>query len=317
MLDLAPIKRAIQQAAALCLQVQQRHLTYSDKGQDDPVTIADYGAQALICRAIQQHFPGDAVLAEEQGAQFIELVPQPQREQVVALLCDVLSESVSEDEVRRWLDYGHGVTAARTWVIDPVDGTKGFLAMRHYAIAIGLLENGQPIGGVLSAPGYKEGSALFWALNGQAYRQSLEGGTVTPIRVSQRTDPAQIRIVQSMEESHTSDELITLTRQHAGLMAALVEKIDSMEKYALVACDDADLYLRLSKRGSKYGHKAWDHAAGTAIVLAAGGRVSDLDGAPLDFSKGSVLPNQGMIVSNGLIHERVVAAVQAALNEGV
>jgi 3'(2'), 5'-bisphosphate nucleotidase len=57
----------------------------------------------------------------------------------------------------------------------------------------------------------------------------------------------------------------------------------------------------------------WDHCAGTALVEAAGGRVSDVDGSALDFSQGLALANQGIIVSNGAIHEQVVAAVLRVL----
>ncbi|NOG52482.1 MAG: hypothetical protein HND48_25830 [Chloroflexi bacterium] len=75
-MNLEPIKTAARQAAALCSTVQKRHFVTSQKADNDgPVTIADYGAQALIANAIKLHFPGDAVLAEESGEQFVGLVP--------------------------------------------------------------------------------------------------------------------------------------------------------------------------------------------------------------------------------------------------
>lgn len=313
MIDLIPILRAVQQAAALCSTVQHKHLAHSDKGSNDPVTIADYGSQALICRAVARLFPEDAVLAEEHGSQFIELVPEIQRQQIVDLLGETLGEMVTQDDVVRWLDHGQGRQAARTWVIDPVDGTKGFVAGRHYCIAVGVLEAGKPVAAVMGTPGYEQG-ALFYTQFGRAFMQPMDGGTATPIRVSERTDPAALRVVESVEEAHASHDRMARVRDLAGLNAAGVERIDSQEKYALVACGYADLYLRLPRADKPSRHKSWDHAAGTAVVQAAGGMVTDVDGTLLDFSQGEILPNRGMIVSSPRIHEQVLRAVQTVMN---
>jgi 3'(2'), 5'-bisphosphate nucleotidase len=101
----------------------------------------------------------------------------------------------------------------------------------------------------------------------------------------------------------------------AGLAEAQVVQVDSMDKYAMVACGDAELYLRIPVNRN-YRHKAWDHAAGTALVQAAGGLVTDLNGEPLDFTQGALLANnRGMVVSNGRIHERVLWGIQAVLGD--
>ena len=101
-----------------------------------------------------------------------------------------------------------------------------------------------------------------------------------------------------------------------GDSAAELIHIDSMEKYARIAAGDAELYLRLPRMGSTRPFMIWDHCAGTAIVEAAGGKVTDVDGSPLDYSGGKTLNNQGIVVSNGAVHERVIAAVQKILAEG-
>ena len=81
----------------------------------------------------------------------------------------------------------------------------------------------------------------------------------------------------------------------------------------MLACGDADLYLRLP-REAKPKHRAWDHAAGAVLVQAAGGVVTDIDGSLLDFSTGAILSNNmGMVVSNGQIYEHVLEVVQAAM----
>jgi len=281
------------------------------------VTIADYGSQAILCRAISLAFPGEAIQAEEQGSQFMTLVPDEQREQVIQLVGEALGESVTEMKIVYWLDSGHGAQSERTWVIDPIDGTKGFIALRRYSICVGILDKGQVVGGVIGSPGYprsdgKEG-LLFQAQNGDAYVEPLEGGTPRWIQASDLTDARMIRVVESVERDHANLEMMARVRQAAGLAGAQVESLDSQDKYAMVACGDADLYLRLPREVAPK-HKAWDHAAGTALVMAAGGMVTDIDGSPLDFSLGPILlKNKGMIVSNGRIHERVLKAVRETL----
>lgn len=310
---------AARDAAKLCHLAQQQLLSASvkaDGDQREPVTIADYGSQAILCRALQKQYPNDAVIAEESAEQFMRLVAPEQRRRIVALLSQVLAQPVSEGELVSWLDFGKDRRAARAWVIDPIDGTKGFLAGRHYAIACGLLLEGRPAGGIVAAPGYNDGQgALFYTRDGKAYRASLERGEGAPVTVSRRSRPEDIIAAQSYERAHASKSRMARARELAGLGGVRILELDSMEKYALVACGDADLYMRLPREGSSYAHKVWDHAAGVALVLAAGGSATDLDGGPLDFSRGETLPNAGMIVSNGRVHERVVEAVGRVMLE--
>ena len=313
------ILAAVRDAAKLCRLVQENFLSAETKSTGDhsePVTIADYGSQAIICRALQQRYPTDAVVAEESGAQFVQLVSAEGRAQVLALLKQVLRQEVTEADLVAWLDFGAGRSAARTWVIDPIDGTKGFLAQRHYAIACGQLLNGQVSDGIVATPGYNDGEgALFYTLDGATFRAPLAGGDGIRVTVSSRQSPEDIIAAQSFERAHASKSRMARARELAGLGGARLLELDSMEKYALVACGDADLYMRLPREKSRYAHKIWDHAAGVALVQAAGGTVTDLDGSPLDFSQGETLPNPGMIISNGAHHQRVVEAVGQVMAE--
>lgn len=316
MRDLTPVIDAVRQGAALCREVQAHYLTRSDKTGQEPVTIADYGAQAILCRALMRHFPADTVIAEESGAQFAQLVEPEQRAQIVTLVSRILNTTVTEADLIEWLDYGQtALPGPRTWLIDPVDGTKGFLAFRHYVTAVALLEDGQATAAVIGAPEYPgfEGGALFYAENGSAHLQLMNGGTARRIRVSDRSDMATLRALQSVEKSHVSHDRIGRVRALTGIPDALVGWADSQEKYARIANGDAELYLRLNRTTSTRPHYVWDHAPGTVLVQAAGGRVSDLDGAPLDFSQGRALPNSGVIATNGVIHAQMVAAVQTIL----
>jgi len=292
-----------------------------DKQDSEPVTIADYGSQALIGYALMQHCPDDAVLAEEAGSQFLELTSDKQKAEIINLLTTILDFNVSKDDIVAWLDQGTKVeNPARTWIVDPIDGTKGFVAMRHYAIGVGIVENGQPVGGIIAAPGYGDGisgdddeGALFYIQDGVAYQEPLMGGSARQISVSSRQD--DLTIVQSYERKHASKSRMAITREKAGMADATIFELDSMEKYALVANGYADVYLRLPNLDNTRPHMTWDHAPGVALVLAAGGKATDVTGEPLDFSKGRILPNRGMVVSNGLVHDRLITAINELLDE--
>src|SRR6185369_7186678 len=149
--------------------------------------------------------------------------------------------------------------------------------------------------------------ALFHAQSGIAYVQPLHGGEVKRIRVSEHTESASLRALESVEKSHANHERMARVRNAAGMGEAELFRLDSMEKYARIAAGDAELYLRLPRLNSTRPFMIWDHCAGTAIVEAAGGKVTDVDGSPLDYSSGKTLNNQGIIVSNGAVHERVIA----------
>lgn len=328
-MNIDPILQAVRQAAMLCREVQHGTFHSIDKenpakNDKEPVTIADYGSQAIICRAIQTYFPDDAIIAEEAGDQFVELTTPQQRTRILNLLTQTLDQNVTQDDVVAWLDHGKGKQATRTWIIDPIDGTKGFIAMRHYAIGVGIVEDGKPTGGIMAAPGYGDGvsgydedGAIFFVRDGKAYKCPIRdaAGECDMIQVSSKSAGDDVRVVQSYEKEHASKNRMRVVREKAGLGNARVDDLDSMEKYALVAAGEADVYLRLPNLDSTRPHFVWDHAPGVALVLAAGGQVTDYDGTPLDFSQGATLPNKGMLVSNGVLHDALVQATIALIQE--
>jgi 3'(2'), 5'-bisphosphate nucleotidase len=321
MMNLNPILDAVRRASLLCREVQKSHIIENAKAFSEPVTIADYGSQAIINRAIRAAFPQDSIMAEENGAQFMALVSDEQKQMIAQLVSVALGQAVTVTEIATWLDYanysGH---EGRVWVIDPIDGTKGFLAHRHYCVAVGILEDGQPNAAVMGCPAYPgfEGGALFSAQDGAAYRMPLMDASAAPqaVRVSERVAPHEVRVLESVEKSHVGHERMARVQQLAGYGDSPVERVDSQEKYARIAAGDGELYLRLPRVNSTRGHSTWDHAAGAALLYAAGGTVTDIDGTPLDFTTGRELSNnQGMIVSNGRFHDKILDAVRIVLNE--
>ena len=119
--------------------------------------------------------------------------------------------------------------------------------------------------------------------------------------------------MESREKAHSDQSLSARAADRLGISAAPV-RIDSQCKYAVVARGDASLYLRLPTRPG-YVERIWDHAAGALVVTEAGGRVTDVDGRPLDFSRGRGLEgNRGVVASAGAWHDEALAAVQAELD---
>jgi 3'(2'), 5'-bisphosphate nucleotidase len=123
---------------------------------------------------------------------------------------------------------------------------------------------------------------------------------------------AEARLCESVESGHSNHDESALVAERLGIMAAPY-RIDSQCKYAAVARGDASIYLRLPTRAD-YQEKIWDHAAGKFAVEQAGGRVTDVDGRPLDFSVGARLSNnRGVVATDGRFHDEVLEAVAEVL----
>jgi len=318
--DLQTIKTVARMAASLCQTIQAELVDPAEKDGREPVTIADYASQALIGNALAENYPDDAVLAEERSEEFMLLLDDRQRALVQRYVTDAVGGYVFEEQICAWLDYGKQKTAARTWVIDPIDGTKGFLAQRHYCVAIGLLVQNQPALGVLASPGFysddpnppDDPGALIFARHGAgAFIEPLFGGEAQPIHVSMHTDPQTARLLSSYESAHT-DRAFLARLSHALKRGpdAPERQLDSQDKHAMIAAGLGDIFLRLAP-DLAYREKMWDHAAGHAIVSEAGGRITDINGRALDFSTGRRMTrNRGVVVTNRYLHDAVLAAIR-------
>jgi 3'(2'), 5'-bisphosphate nucleotidase len=140
----------------------------------------------------------------------------------------------------------------------------------------------------------------------------ITGAGSTPATVAAPATIAYARFCESVESGHTNQDHSAQVAELLGIRAEPY-RIDSQCKYAAVARGDASIYLRLPTRAG-YVEKIWDHAAGKFVVEQAGGRVTDVTGAPLDFSHGRGLAaNSGVIATDGRFHDRVVAAVTQVL----
>ncbi|MBI1371192.1 MAG: 3'(2'),5'-bisphosphate nucleotidase [Phycisphaera sp.] len=316
---------AVRLASHLCRAVQAEiDDAVLQKKDRSPVTVADFGSQALVCRALQAAFPNDPVIGEEDAAALRQADNAPLLARVVDHVARLLPGATPDAEaVCGWIDRGgHSDHAARYWTLDPIDGTKGFLRADQYAIALALIVDGQLTVGAMACPNLPvdpaqpDGprGAIFTSVAGHgAAVRPIDDADVapTPIRVSATDAPAAACFCESFESGHSSHDDSARVAELLSITAEPV-RMDSQAKYAAVARGQADIYLRLPTRAD-YVEKIWDHAAGAAVVTEAGGKVTDLAGRPLTFTHGRTLSdNRGVIVTNGLLHDRVLAALAQA-----
>ena len=233
------------------------------KPGDEPVTAADQAVNALLAAGLREAFPQDALLTEE----------------------------LPDDGSR------HG--AARSWLVDPIDGTKDFIAGRPgFAVMIGLLCDGQPALGVVYQP---LGGVLYYATAGQGAFRCRGDGAPERLRVSAVRALQAVRMVSSA--SHPAPE-VQEVRAQAGISDELA--IGSVGiKLSLIAAGERDLYINPMGRT-----KLWDTCGPEIILREAGGRLTDTRGEALDYSSAALEHRRGLVASNGLVHDEALARLR-------
>lgn len=320
-LEVLTALQAVRLASELCQNVR-RDLTGKgtiQKSDRSPVTIADYGSQAIVCKLIRETFPEDPIIAEEDSSE----LRKPDRSEILQQVRDYVSAifpGASPKEVCSWIDHSTHAIKGRFWTLDPIDGTKGFLRGDQYAIALALIENGHIELGLMGCPNLyvnpdqrdRLQGCLFFALRGRgAFQTTLGGEGRQRLSVSKISRPEDATFTESVEPDHADHETHLRVAKKLGMVKPPL-KMDSQAKYGIVARGEATFYLRVpSSIEPEYREKIWDHAAGVIIAEEAGGKVTDLHGRPLDFSRGVTLErNEGILVSNGILHEVILNALE-------
>jgi 3'(2'), 5'-bisphosphate nucleotidase len=199
---------------------------------------------------------------------------------IVAMLSAAFPEIpiVSEETVP---ENGFASPAARFWLVDPLDGTREFVAKNgEFAILVGLVEDGRPVLGVVHGPAL----GVTYAAHGPgtAVRRRGAGG-FEPIR-ARVPSPEGVVVVHS--RSHENSR--RLAEYFAGRPVLDRQKCGSALKFGVLAAGEADFYPRFGTT------MEWDTAAGQAVLEAAGGHVFGLDGRPLGYGKPG-LKNDGFL----------------------
>lgn len=227
-------------ASEKVLSIYSSNFKVDYKADNSPITAADTASHRIIVEGLR-HLSHDIPVLSEEGAD----IPWSER--------------------KHW---------HRFWLIDPIDGTKDFTQRTgEFTVNIALIEHGEPILGVVTAPALKE---AYWGLKGEGAYKRDRTGRVRRISV---VVPAEAkRIVAS--KNHLNDEtkaFIDNIGPHELVQAG------SSLKFCRIAEGHADIYPRLGPTCE------WDTAAAHAVLAAAGGKVQTLDGQPLTYGKEDVL----------------------------
>jgi len=259
------------EAGAAILDIYDGPLEIEQKaGANDrePVTQADRLANEIIVQRLGKEFPEDGILAEE-----------------------------SIDTERR-------LGKSRVWMIDPLDGTTGFIEGNgDFAVQIGLEENGQCVLGVVYQP-----------LTGVLYRAVRGGGAWVErpeaepeqTRVSDHIELATMRLAAS--RSHRSPRMDRVVQSFG--VKQEVRRGSVGIKVGLIVEQQCDLYVHLSPRT-----KQWDTCAPEIILEEAGGKLTDLFGQPLRYNLPEVQNRNGIVASNSVAHQEIIAALEPLLAE--
>ncbi|MBF8721240.1 3'(2'),5'-bisphosphate nucleotidase CysQ [Pseudomonas guariconensis] len=213
----------------------------TNKADDSPVTAADLAAHQVIAEGLQALAPHIPVLSEED--------------------CDIALA-----ERQAW---------TRWWLVDPLDGTKEFIAgSEEFTVNIALIERGEVVFGVVSMP--TNGRCYFGGRQLGAWR-ALAGAEAEPIQVRQQP-PQNGRFTVVASKRHSSPQQEALL---GGLGSAVGElelaNVGSSLKFCLLAEGAADCYPRLAPTSQ------WDTAAAQGVLEGAGGEVIGLDGLPFRY----------------------------------
>ena len=207
------------------------------KDDKTPVTEADLASERVIVAMLTAAFPEIPVVSEE-------TVPEA----------------------------GFESPAHRFWLVDPLDGTREFVARNgEFAVLIGLIEDGRPVLGVVHGPAI---GVTYVAHGPGTAMMRRDGGAFAPIRARA---PAPDGVVVVHSRSHENSRRLAEYFQDKSVLDRM--KCGSALKFGVLAAGEADFYPRFGTT------MEWDTAAGQAVLEAAGGRVFGLDGKPLAYGK--------------------------------
>ena len=246
---------AARRAGQVLLERYPAGRTLIVKGYRDIVTDADTAAEAIILGRIRARFPDHTIVSEEAG--------------------------------------GNEISSGYTWIVDPLDGTTNYAhRVPIFAVSIGVLEQGEPLIGVIYDPLRDQ---MFVAERGGGAR--LNGA---PMHVSRVASLGHAGV--SLDWGHSDalrERVLAYLHQVAPRCGTLRVLGSATLAQAYVAAGWLDAYFSL-------GLKPWDAAAGTLLVVEAGGRCSTPEGEPYHVD----LP--GCLATNDLIHDELLAAMNVA-----
>ena len=317
------------------------------KADKSPVTLADFGAQALIISAIHHNFPNDSFIGEEDAA---ALRADPDlRERVWELVSKThLGDEESEEllgalgssaEMLDAIDLGSATESGegRVWILDPIDGTKEFLKGKQYAVCLALLEDGEQKVGVLGCPnlnlsadnpfgdptasssGSQPTGVLVSAIRGQGSAvRDLSHSTLLPSSPLPKKSPnaTPFRIVDSLQAFSASIPKHATAASHLSASWPSPDVYAIQLRWAALALGAADAFIRIPLKKDRRDW-IWDYAGGMLIAEEVGVKVTDIGGGRVDFRRGrKFLGNWGWVAAAEGFHGGVLEVAGKVAWEG-
>ncbi len=235
----------------------------------EPVTAADREASRIITAGLAEAFPADGILSEEE----------------------------TDDSAKR-------LASGRVWIIDPIDGTAGFIKKDgDFCVQIGLAENGIPVLGVILFPAR---NAFYYAAKGSGSYLVENEDTPNRMQVSDETDFSAMNLAVS--RNHRSKNMSRIVRDFG--FRKEIQRGSVGLKVGLITERICDLYVHLSPRT-----KFWDTCGPQIILEEAGGKMTDIFGQPMRYDLRDVQNHNGIFATNGISHDAAVRKLQPILAE--
>ena len=237
--------------------------------RSEPVTIADREASRIIVDGLASAFPDDGILSEEEK---------------------------DDLELR--------ISKRRVWIIDPIDGTAGFVKKDgDFGVQIGLAEDGVPIVGVVYLPFH---DVLSYAVKGEGSSSVINGRE--PVRITTSDVAVLSEMTLAMSRDHPSSRMARIIEHFA--FRGTVRRGSVGLKVGLITDQTCDIYVHPSPRT-----KLWDTCAPQLILEEAGGRFTDLFGYEIRYDRADLQNRNGILATNGAAHALVVEHLKPLLAE--
>lgn len=334
---------AVQNAAT----ISQSMVSSTDKGdveKDDlsPVTVADFAVQALLVASLKGAFPDDSFVGEE-DASLMRANPAL-LDRVWGLVSAVPADALaatggripaSKEDLCDLVD-GCGAStpgAGRTWVFDPIDGTKTYMMGQVYAINVALLVDGQQTVGVVACPNTSmdakapmnntdidpaSGGCILFAVRGH-------GAYVRPLRASEPvrrlttapvTDLSDLRFVTANSIVDSSlDGVHEVVASRLGVPYPGCDLLPWVLRWAMLALGLGNTTVWVYKSRTRLG-KVWDHAGAMLLFEETGGKITDVLGRDIDLTKGRKMAgNFGFVAAPEDVHSKLLETVHDVLRD--
>ncbi|KAJ4861061.1 inositol monophosphatase family domain-containing protein [Trichoderma breve] len=316
-------------------------VTEISKHDATPVTMADFGAQALIMAALHELFPLDGYVGEEDAETLRK--DEALAKTVFELVREIGDEFAKhEAEMLDLLDLaGRGTPGpkGRYWVMDPVDGTATFLKGQQYAISLALVEDGKEVLSVVCYPNLSlddgvvaetrvdtSGCGVMLSTirgEGTDYRKLSTEYHLGPSRKLDRflttpTSLADLRLVDCLaSKSSRLDIAEALAKQLGGLPFPGIDLWSSHVRYGALMLGEGEegkhimIRVPVGARGDPSRAYVWDHAGSQLLYTEMGGKVTDLEGKDIDFGAGRTLAaNWGLVAAPESVHGEILRLVR-------